>query len=100
MNRAALRGAGVLSTRGRGVGVGGLPGPAGAPAAGGLFPSLPDSLLWGGATPDAVHLTGSHREVEALLSYLAAGADLLCPGNLFDAYATGRNGEEEVGIGG
>ena len=102
---AALRGAGVLSARVRGARVGGsgvrgLPRPAGPPPAGGLLPSLPDPLLRSGATPDAVHLAGPHREVEALLPHLAAGADLLRPGNLFDAYATGRNREEQIGIGG
>jgi hypothetical protein len=105
VDQAALRGAGVLSARVRGARVGGsgvrsLPRPACPTASGGLFPSLPDPLLRGGATPDAVHLAGPHREVETLLPHLAAGADLLRPGNLFDAYATGRNREEQIGIGG
>jgi EmrB/QacA subfamily drug resistance transporter len=87
---AALRGAGVRR----------LPRAAGAAAPGGLVPPAPDPLLRRGAAPDAVHLAAPHREVEAFLPHRASGADPLCPGDLFDAHATGRDREEKVGVGG
>src|SRR6516225_2982828 len=60
-----------------------------------------DPLLGCGTAPDPVRLAGSHREVQALLPYLAAGADPPRLGDLPAGEATGRrDGEEQVKVGG
>src|SRR6516165_9648902 len=77
-----------------------LPGRAGATAAEALPPRA-DPLLGCGTAPDPVRLAGSHREVQALLPYLAAGADPPRLGDLAAGEATGRrDGEEQVRVGG
>jgi len=58
------------------------------------------AFLFGRAAPDPVHLPGLYREVKTLAADQAARAYRLGLGYLGLATASGRHGEEQVGVGG
>ena len=56
------------------------------------------ALVFCGAAPDPVHLTGGQRELEALAAYPAGGADFLGPGYLVPARPVRRDREEKLRV--
>jgi hypothetical protein len=56
------------------------------------------ALVFGGAAPDSVHLTGRQRELEALAAYPAGGADFLGPGYLVPGGPVRRDRKEKLRV--
>jgi hypothetical protein len=60
----------------------------------------PLALIFAGSAPDSVRLPGREREVQALGTHRAPGADRLRLVDLLDGWSYRRQREEQLGIGG